>query len=768
MTPNQPADASTEQILFLSKLAEGLPPGFHFQVAKLSDRGTFPAEVWHEQYLDGPWYFSTGASNHPRSRKHENMVAVRAIVLDDVGTKVDPAIGTKVDRAKVLAAPTWELETSPGNFQLGFMLKTWEKDIGKADDLVAGLITAGLQDKGVNRACRLFRMPDSVNVKPGRDNFRSRLHSFDSDIVYTLNTLVKALKIVPGTAAQRIKDTGERPKAGVEDPLFKWLDDRGMVRHPTSGGWWEIECPFGDEHTDGRDEAKFLPMADSHTGRSQVECHHGHGDDKSVYRKRFLAWATEQGAPGLGPDPERIREMFQALRGTVPPVEPARDTSSGYTFTTLGEDLGGIDPKVLPDYRAKGEGIPAATQRNTVRNVEAALAYMGVQPRLNLMTGGTSYVLPERIDIARFGAMTHHERDRLVTGAVRDAFDHVGIPGRAQLDDNLAVIAASRYWHPAKDWIESKPWDGQDRLGALLASVATPTPDLFKVYFRRWALQTIEAACGWEVRREEQKSLCLVLAGAQGIGKTRWLKALAPGYAVEGKHLNLDGGSARDSKHEALQGMIVELGELDTTFKKTAVGSLKAFLSQMVDEYRLPYSREWLKRPRCTSFCASVNDDEFLQDTTGNRRFATLWVDRCNPMHGVNMQQFWAQVHSWWKAGEQWWLTDAEMAQQIEHNEKFQSPDGIVDMLNAQVEKREADPERYCIECSVLAADIAQLLGLRAEDRAIGRRVADALRQVVGHKQNLRKRGGGPKAWKFMLDSIEARDFGVALKPAVE
>ena len=104
-----PQDSSTDQINFLLTLRDGIPKGTHFQVAQHSPRGTFPAETWHEQYLDGPWYFSTGASNHPRLRKHENMVAVRAIVLDDVGTKVE------ADR--ILAAPTWVLETSPGNFQ---------------------------------------------------------------------------------------------------------------------------------------------------------------------------------------------------------------------------------------------------------------------------------------------------------------------------------------------------------------------------------------------------------------------------------------------------------------------------------------------------------------------------------------------------------------------------------------------------------------------------------------------------------------------------
>jgi len=290
------------------------------------------------------------------------------------------------------------------------------------------------------------------------------------------------------------------------------------------------------------------------------------------------------------------------------------------------------------------------------------------------------------------------------------------------------------------------------------------------MYFRRWALQCVEAACGWAVsaeRRESQKSLCLVLAGKQGIGKSRWLASLAPGYFAGGKHLSLDSSvsGSRDSKHEVLQGMIVELGELDTTFTKSANGSLKAFLSMTTDVYRLPYAETPIQRPRCTSFAATVNDDQFLQDDTGSRRYAVIWADNCDVDHMTDMQQFWAQIHDAWKGGEQWWLTPDEEKLQAKSNETFQAADGIVDRLAMEIEKR-TDSDAYPMECSLNATGVLMLLAMRYEDRGLRRRAKAACIKLLGPEQNFRRRGGSAESWAFFLDSREAKELGVkVLKP---
>jgi hypothetical protein len=772
MPSQQQENPSTDQHEFLSTLASGLPAGSYFHIAraipKTDGNTAWENDTWREQHLDGHWYFCTGASSDSKHRRAEDMVAVLAIVLDDV--KPD---GTGKGGGVVEVEPTWKLETSPGNEQWGYMLKVAEPDIGKADALMVSLIEAGLQDPGVNRSCRVWRVPGSINQKPQHAGFKAVLRDVEWGRTFTLNSLAKAFKVRPGAPIEPRVPSGERPGADKPDRFLDWMAEQGMLTGERSSEWLVVACPFSDEHTDPRATAKYLPTFASEDGKPRIECWHTHGRlDKAAFAKRFFAWAAEQGAPApFGPDPEKLREMFAAIR-TEPSEPPSSELPPGatYAYVTLSEAMGTIPITALHHIKKTAAGKVAAVQQCSGANVQACLEHLGTMPRLNLMTGVASFTLPERIDRAGFGDMLPHEIDRMMHGVVRDAMHGVGLTNKREIDDCLTRISELNRWHPAKDWIESKPWDGQDRLEFLIGSVRTPTPDLFKTYFRRWLLQCIEAACGWSVKRpehEQEKALCLVLAGDQGIGKTRWLMSLAPKLSVRGKHLSLDGGASasRDSIHEALQGWIVELGELDTTFGKSANGSLKAFLSNTTDQYRLPYAESWGRRPRCTSFCASVNDAQFLKDDTGSRRYMVVWTDHCDVDHATDMQQLWAQMHHYWKGGEQWWLTKHEEKLQAAGNLGHQAVDPVAQAVGVLVAKRQEQTGVYTHECSVLCADVMQLLGLSLQDPKLPRSVANGLREHLGEPQNFDSRGGHRKGWRLWLDAHEVRRYGRLLRP---
>lgn len=773
--------ANTDQHNFLSVLARGCPEGLKFVVAKRVDfidengrsRSGFPTELWREQPLAGVWYFSTGATDVARSRRKDNLKALRAIVIDDVGTKVP--------REKLLAAPTWELETSPGNFQLGYMLKEWTTDIKGGDELFAGLVAAGLQDPGVSTCCRLFRLPDSLNDKKGREPFKAILHSFDKDIVYTLKSLAAALKVKPG----KVEKKREHAKVGDLDPqeypdaVYDWLLDQGMVRYEATGGWWHIDCPFEEEHSPEHPDtsARFIPRWASATGSTGVKCFHGHdGAGDAAYTARFKEWLKEQGAPEW-PEPARpsmaaFGEMLRKMQppkppgSTLPTREDAGDPSKLYNYITLRAALGDVDLRVLPGLENTQLGDPKMAQPVSFENVEAALQFLGIQPRLNLMNATVGFTLPDRVDPARFGLKDEYKVSEMVRGALSDVF------GRARMKDKKALqvcidqMAGDTYWHPMKDWVESKPWDGQDRFEALAATLPTPTPGLFRTYFRRWLLQTIEATCGWIVRPDNsQKGLVLVLVGKQRIGKTRWLMSLAPGFSKMGKNLNLNGHNARDDKHQCLQAAITELGELDATFRKSDIAALKAFITEVLDEYRLPYAQTWLRRPRCTSFCGSVNEYTFLNDPTGSGRFLPVEVDGLPQVdHAIDMQQLWAQVHSWWQAGEQWWLTPAEASLRDASSGDFQAVDAVAEVLEESLAAR-SNTDVYPVEVIVGAR---AFLDLCKCDSIMPKNLSTATRVLVdklGKGRDLSRYGTATKQarWVINAKATEAAMTGVYL-----
>jgi predicted P-loop ATPase len=76
-----------------------------------------------------------------------------------------------------------------------------------------------------------------------------------------------------------------------------------------------------------------------------------------------------------------------------------------------------------------------------------------------------------------------------------------------------------------------------------------------------------------------------------------------------------------------------------------------------MDKIRRPYARTASEYSRRTVFVATVNEDRFLIDSTGNSRFWTLPVVEINYEHGIDMQQLFAQLVVDFNNGAIWWLS---------------------------------------------------------------------------------------------------------------
>ena len=213
----------------------------------------------------------------------------------------------------------------------------------------------------------------------------------------------------------------------------------------------------------------------------------------------------------------------------------------------------------------------------------------------------------------------------------------------------LLVIASGHKVNPILDMIKSAKWDGKDRIEEIYNIFGIGKEDkLSREIIKKWLMQ---AVCGLFNNGKHPFSLDLILVfkGKQGIGKTRFFEHLAmlPQYFGEGVCID---PRNKDSIIQATSNWICELGEIGSTLKKD-MDSVKAMLTKANDEYRLPYGRTTLKFPRMTSFVGTVNDDKFLIDQTGNRRFATVpisddvHIDYNTQIRTFNSLQLWAQVY---------------------------------------------------------------------------------------------------------------------------
>lgn len=227
----------------------------------------------------------------------------------------------------------------------------------------------------------------------------------------------------------------------------------------------------------------------------------------------------------------------------------------------------------------------------------------------------------------------------------------------------VEAIGDRHPWNPVADWITSKPWDGRDRLPELYATLTVcddfPCPLKERLLYR-WLLSATAASImprGFKARG------VLTLQGAQGIGKTSWIMALVNDPVLRESVLKIDhqlDPGNKDSIIGAITHWIVELGELGSSLRKSDVSRLKGVLTSDSDKVRRPYARTEAEYQRRTVFCATVNDERFLVDHTGNTRWWTLPVVAINYKHQIDMQQVFAQLKLDVEAGEKWWLTEAE------------------------------------------------------------------------------------------------------------
>jgi putative DNA primase/helicase len=269
----------------------------------------------------------------------------------------------------------------------------------------------------------------------------------------------------------------------------------------------------------------------------------------------------------------------------------------------------------------------------TLGNYQELFKHYQVSIKYNEMSKETEIIIPGYKN-------TGDLYNNAVIGKLRDLCYQNGLLP-TELDSCITVIADDNQYHPVKTWLDAIHWDGQDRLQDYYNSITLDGENPMKeVMLKKWALSLVAALYHPGFSCEG----VLTFSGKQGQGKTIWVEELIPReyHNVWNKDAVTLDVNNKDSLFKALSYWITELGELDSTFKKSDIEALKGFITEKVDMIRSPYDRKANKYPRRTVFYATVNDDEFLQDTQ-NRRFWVLAIREFN-LGKIDVGQFWAQI----------------------------------------------------------------------------------------------------------------------------
>jgi len=126
--------------------------------------------------------------------------------------------------------------------------------------------------------------------------------------------------------------------------------------------------------------------------------------------------------------------------------------------------------------------------------------------------------------------------------------------------------------------------------------------------------------------REYRNHTCLVLTGEQGRFKTTFLDLLCPpklqGYSYTGKIYP----QKKDTLTYIGQNLIINIDDQLKALNKRDENELKNLITCPMVKYRMPYDKHVEEHPHMASFVVSVNDNDFLADPTGSRRFLPFEV----------------------------------------------------------------------------------------------------------------------------------------------
>ena len=235
------------------------------------------------------------------------------------------------------------------------------------------------------------------------------------------------------------------------------------------------------------------------------------------------------------------------------------------------------------------------------------------------------------------------------------------ITGKERITDGFQLYCEMHKTNLVQEFLRSLPaWDGVPRLDKLFIDYLGAADN---AYIRAVARKSLCAAVARAMQPGVKYDTMPILVGSQGIGKSTLLRLL-------GREWFNDSLSTFEGKEacEMIQGSwLVELQELNG-LNKSEENAVKQFLSKSDDIYREPYGRRTGRYPRRCVFFGTTNDDEFLRDKTGARRFLPIDCMAQLPVKSVfsdlpgEVPQIWAEALLAWRMGEALYLESAELA----------------------------------------------------------------------------------------------------------
>lgn len=496
--------------------------------------------------------------------------------------------------------------------------------------------------------------------------------------------------VVTRETRQRVLD--EADATSGEDDVAVYLAEQGLIIDEGGTGQLYLECPWIAGHTmdSGPSQTAYFP---AHTGgfdNGHFKCLHagcnGRSDDEFLdalgynadteFRARSFPRLAPEVVPSVPALGERSR-LFDAER-PVPTVLARLAPDAGPIFR---RDTKGKIP-VTQHYVSLAIGSPEfITRKIRYDNFQQAVVWAwNDEP-----DGEERWKLWSDVDSARV-ARTLDCRDFKNTPSVGMI--------RAALDD----IAKANPMDTAIDWLRSLEWDGVKRIDGFMPTYLGSKDSEYTRAVGRYMWTALAGRC---LQPGVKADMAIVLVTPiQGKMKTTMIETLVPDpdWFVE-----LDLGLKDDDLGRLMRGKLVcELSELRGLAGKDSE-SIKSWISRKFDGWTPKYKEHAITAHRRCIFIGTTNEDNFLADATGERRWLPLYIKQAYiKLIAADRDQLWAEA-AWVFDREGIAYQEAEHLAPLEHV-KFKVADPLEDKLSMWLvtpglgEYRPADREWLTLE----------------------------------------------------------------------
>ena len=444
------------------------------------------------------------------------------------------------------------------------------------------------------------------------------------------------------------------------DQVARYLTARGLVQGSGDGGRLDVVCPWVGDHTPGTGgvtSSSYFPAGTGGYETGAFVCLHAHCASKTIGEFLDAVGYLDEGFEVL---PDVYTNGFNHATGAMEAVlvlpAPAFELNADKTF---------IKAKI-----------------NNVFNWLKWRAECGQWIRYDAFRDEIAIPSPH-------GSRPFTDAD--YTRLCRKAEDGIGaftsIP-HDMMRRAVHNLAEDTMFDSARDWIAGLPaWDGVDRLTGFMHThlgAHADTPDQ-RAYLSAVGCYFWSAMAGRILDPGSQTDMVVILVSPQGTGKSSAVRAIAPNpsYYTEICLSDSDADRARLTRGKTL----VELSELRGLHTKD-LESIKAIVTRREDSWTPKYMEMSTTYQRRYLMVGTTNDDHFLADPTGARRWLPIRVGRQDiPAITRDHTQLWAQARDLYQGFGILWK-DAQTLAALEH-EDFTIQDGW-----------QEDVERYLDVCT--------------------------------------------------------------------